>query len=352
MKSRERHELKTDKFAETMMALGMLLNKYRREVTVFTAVVVVVVLGVLWFWRSKASKAEDLWRRVNDVEENLATAAPERKTKEAYDMAIVVLKAIKDEAGESSAGFYALLKAGDVQFEERDFASAANTYRQILNDPKAPEVYKQFATDSLGPALEQAGKWEEAIAFYKTEAAGKSIVQSGNGSTVDKQGEAAQLYWSMGRCYEQFGNAEEAAKARQEVIKLAPNSPWAQMARVDTALMPQSGPKPESSQPKPEEKPTEAPSAPVLQSGTSGAAPTNKAEESIGPPAGPVPQSRDKAAEAGKPAAAGEPAEQPKPVPQSGTKPAEEPKPAAEPKSAEPTKAAPVENPPAPPAAK
>ncbi len=224
MRAKERHELKSDQFAETMMALGAFLNKYRRHAAVIAIILIACTLGVLWYLHNKSAKLIDYWTRVSGVEISLASVSPEVRTKEALDKAIGVYQAVVDQANATPAGIYAMLKTGDLQFEKKDYAAAANTYRHVLNDPLVPEVYKKFAADSLGPALEQAGKWDEALAFYKVQSAGK------------EGEEAARLRYAMSRCYERFGNAEEAAKAREETIKLAPQSQWAEMAKVDAAL--------------------------------------------------------------------------------------------------------------------
>ena len=257
--------MKSDKFADAMVALGAFLNLYRRHAIVIVGAIVICVLGTLWYWRGKAAEIDDLWRRVNDVDMGLFALSPEARTKEALDKAIDVLMAINAQQPDAPVGLYALLQTADLQYQQKDYAAAATTYQQVMSAPKAPETYRQLAADALGPTLEQGGKWEAALALYKALAAGKSA-SADKSATADKPATAgnqsvgshdetlaAQLYWSMGRCLDRLGKPDEAAQAREEASKLAPGSTWAEMSKVDAALNVQAATrKPESPEAKPE----------------------------------------------------------------------------------------------------
>jgi tetratricopeptide (TPR) repeat protein len=247
LKAKEREQLKQDKFSEVLVSVGAFLGRHRRPAIVIAAAVAVCVVSVLWYLHARGVAQRELWDRVADAQKALAQAGPEADRKAVVNRAVDQLRRLHADAPRAPAGTYALYRVAEILYEEQRFEEAAAAYEQLLKEPRLPAGYKELVQGSLAPALEQAGKWDAALAFYQ-------------GQANEKGGaEAAEAWWSIARCLDHLDRPEEARKAREQVRALGPRTIWAERAELDMSLeKPLREQKKEPGAGKAEEKPGEA----------------------------------------------------------------------------------------------
>ncbi|MEE9201050.1 MAG: tetratricopeptide repeat protein [Candidatus Brocadiales bacterium] len=111
-----------------------------------------------------------------------------------------------------------LFELGNTQYTAKEYTDAIETYKQFL-DGYGGHGLVPFVRQSLGYASEEDGRLEEAIMYLK-----------GN-APADNPLLLVQEKWDLGRCYEKLGRKDEAIKAYEEAVKLAPESRPAKLSQ-------------------------------------------------------------------------------------------------------------------------
>lgn len=236
MKRIERHKLKEDEFAKTVARTREVIEQRKRDITVLSLVVVVLiaaVAGYLWWQRSQAAKANGLLANALAIYEAPVVPIPEPApgsplpvqqpgtyaTEQAkLDAALPRFLEAADAYPKTDAGIAARYTAAGILAQLGRHAEAEQHYQQVVNSGNG--LYARTARLGLAEVQVAQGKFDEAIAIY-TEMS----------RDPNSQIPVDSLLMQLGRAYARAGRADEAAGAFNRVISEFPQSLYAADAR-------------------------------------------------------------------------------------------------------------------------
>jgi len=301
VKAAERHRLKRDKYAETVVT-GIQWSRHHVTAVIAGSIVVLgVAAGILWFVYSRQQAQLAAADRLSKIQSSAAMALTEkdaaredaiRKVQADYD---ALIRSPSDASVAPLAAYWAAAFLSEADKP----AEAAGYFERAVGLAGARTGLRKLAQRGLAESLEAAGKFETAIQEYKTLAE--------ESEKAEARQDAAEADWDIARCYEQLGDIEQAKVFYAKARELGGDSSWGNMARFGLESLSHSKtPKPKSAATPP----------PKPETATSGAAPAPA-------PAAPAPKSDNEKAQAEqKTAQIPKQAEEPKPTPPEAEKPA------------------------------
>jgi len=211
MKGLTRHELKHDKYVDSIVVLGRRLAEHRLQVAGWAAFVLLISAIVGWrIWSARTAETS-AWSRLAYGESLLARATrggeeSERLLKEAAEACDGVYHTFPKTL---AAGF-ALWRLGDARYRQGKYSEAVAAYEEFLAKFDNQADTSAMARRSLACALEEMGRFEDAARQYE------QFVRS---DTPEVQ---AMAQWDAGRCWEAAGRLQAARSAYEKAVAAAP----------------------------------------------------------------------------------------------------------------------------------
>lgn len=203
---------------ETGQRLLKLINENMITVGIITAFIIAIPSGIWVFNVKKKSASEYTWYRMSQINSELLAAEQPNDYDKRISETIGAYIDIKTNQTTTDATPWLLLRLGNVQYDNRKFDDAIETYRELIKKyPHHPAV--SLVRLSLGYAYEEKGITKDALQQFE-EITGE-----------DNPFIKTQRALGMGRCYEKLGQADMAKKAYNEVIGLSPGSDAARLAQ-------------------------------------------------------------------------------------------------------------------------
>jgi tetratricopeptide (TPR) repeat protein len=293
VKADERHKLKHDKYAETVVSGLQWAKVHQAKVVAVASVLVIVTGAVVWTIHARVQERQAAERQLSEYEVSADRAVGMKgdARAEAIKNALGQLDGLVKSYPGSDVAPRALLRAAELLSETGEPAKAAGYYERVLEMDGAPEGLKALARRGWAAALEQSGDVERAIVQYKI-LAGSSAAQ-----------EAVEADWDVGRCYELLKDPENAKSFYRKAVESGGDSKWAELARfrVETLAL-----GPTSPEAFPSAVPPRAPelSAPATTSAAPAAtsSPAPAATASVPAATAPMPEAAPSAAPTSSPA--------------------------------------------------
>ena len=233
MKASERHDLKHDKYTDTVAAGMAWVSRHAARLMIIGAVILLAAAAVIWVVVSRQSAeraAQNLFTEIEEIP--LDPAAPDAKT---IDDLVSRCNDLVTQYPRTRAAPMALLHAAHVLTHTGRADEAAPVFKRILEIAGSRAGLVELAQRGLAESLEGSGKLQQAIVEYQLLAYDKPPASN------------AQTYWDIGRCHEGLSDTDQAVSFYGKVVASAPGTIWAEMARfrIDSLLSPP-GPSPSS----------------------------------------------------------------------------------------------------------
>ena len=238
MKSTERHKLKGNDFAASVVKARTALAERQREVTttVIAIVVAVAVVGAFFGWRaSRNAKATNLLASALAVAEAPVVAptppAPGspppvqqpgtfRTERERLEAALPRLLEAADKYPNTDAGITARYRAAGVLAELGRYPEAEQRYQEVVSKAGRRSIYGRTARLGLADAQLAQAKNDAALTTLKE-------LSTDSESQLPLDGVLMQL----GRAYMQAGKKDEATRAFTRIVDEFPQSLYAGEAK-------------------------------------------------------------------------------------------------------------------------
>lgn len=236
MKRTERHKLKENEFAKTVAQAREALEKRKRDITVFTLILVVLLAAVggwVWWRGAQEARANALLAAALAVHEAPVVPLPEPApgsplpvqqagtfpTDQArLDAALPRFLEAADAYPDTRAGIAARYTAASILARLGRFAEAEQHYQTVVDKDRG--IYGRTARLGVADAQLAQGQYDNAIAIYT------ELTRDPNSQIpVDS------VLMQLGRAYVKAGRSEEAAAAFNRVVSEFPQSLYAADAR-------------------------------------------------------------------------------------------------------------------------
>ena len=236
MKSTERHRLKQNEVASTVVRLTETYDAYKHQITiglVAVAVIVAAVVGVVMWRAQTSSQASAMLADAMTAERAQVAPAPvpgatapapapagsyptEKARNEA---ALAKFMAVASGYPASDAGIAARYHAAAVLAALGRHAEAEQRYQEVV-DRAGKSVYGQMAKLGKAEAEVAAGKFDGAIAVYKA-------------LSADKEGELPVdgILMQLGRACDAAGKPADARQAFKRIVDEFPQSAYSAEAK-------------------------------------------------------------------------------------------------------------------------
>ena len=252
MKAAERHRLKEDKYAETVVSGLQWAKAHQSKVIAVVAVILILAGAVVWTLHARMQAQQDAQAQFNEYQTSAdrALGMKDENKAEGIKDALSHLDGLVKQYPDSDVAPQALLRAAELLATSGQPAKAAGYFERLRDMAGAPEGMKTLARRGLAASLEQSGEVEKAIVQYKALA---------EASTPQ---EAVEADWDIGRCYEILKDPENAKGFYQKAIESGGESKWADLARFRVESL-ERGPMPPESAPSAAATAVSAPGATV-----------------------------------------------------------------------------------------
>ncbi len=205
-------------FRETGQRLLKVINENMITVGIIVAFIIAIPSGIWVFNVKKKSASEYTWYRMSQINSELLAAEQPNDYDKRISETIGAYIDIKTNQTTTDATPWLLLRLGNVQYDNRKFDDAIETYRELIKKyPHHPAV--SLVRLSLGYAYEEKGITKDALQQFEE--------IKGEDNPFIKTERAL----GMGRCYEKLGSTDMAKKAYNEVIGLLPGSDASRLAQ-------------------------------------------------------------------------------------------------------------------------
>jgi TolA-binding protein len=237
MKSIERHKLKENEFARSVAQARETLEQRKRDITIMTAVVVVLLIAVAGFvtWRqSRAAAANDKLAQALAIYDAPVVPIPKPApgspppvqqpgtypTEEAkFEASLPLFIETANQFPSAQAGITARYTAASILARSGKYAEAEQQYQQVI-DKAGNSIYAKTARLGLADVQAAQGKYDNAITIY-TELS----------RDPNSQLPVDSVLMQLGRTYARAGRNEEAAGAYNRIISEFPQSIYGADAR-------------------------------------------------------------------------------------------------------------------------
>jgi TolA-binding protein len=242
MKSTERHKLKENEFARTVAQAREALEARKRDITIFTTVVVVLLAGVAGYlvWKgSRNAKANEALAGALAIYEapvvpipepapgsELPVQQPGTYATETAKLEAALPKFVEaaDRYPSTDAGIAARYTAASILARLGRLQEGESQYQQVVDKAGSNSIYARTARLGLADVQVAQGKYDSAINIY-TEMS----------RDPNSQIPIDSVLMQLGRAYARAGRREEAATAYNRVINDFPQSLYTADARRELA---------------------------------------------------------------------------------------------------------------------
>lgn len=135
------------------------------------------------------------------------------------DQKLKQLEGIIKEYPGTKGGSLAMVSAGHLYYQKKDYPKAIVSYELALTKSSFPSPIMTLIKENLGYAYEEKGDYPQAVKAYS------EITQSKEGFQKE------DTLLSLASLYQKMGKKEEARKSYQDFIKNYPNSVYAPMVK-------------------------------------------------------------------------------------------------------------------------
>jgi tetratricopeptide (TPR) repeat protein len=241
MKRSERHRLKQNELATSVVHARESFERHRRAATVSVAAVVIIAIAVggYWFWRARthARSAELLAKATIIMDaavvpppsdagmDGTAPPPPQPGTypseRAKLDAALPRFVEAADSHPKTPAAIVARYYAASILSQLGRAADAERRYREVI-DLDGTSVYADMARMGLAAAQTDAGKYDEAIKLWQE-------LSARNTADLPTEGVLVEL----ARTYARAGKAGDAANTYNRIVKEFPESDYASVAKQE-----------------------------------------------------------------------------------------------------------------------
>lgn len=225
MKASERHKLKHDAYADTVVHAVTWARRHLTPILVTVAAVTFVAACLVWFFIGRQRAQAAAYGLLADIEEaaSKATFAKPEQQPEAVKKVAGRCDLLAAEHPNSPSAPLALLRAGQLYNRIGRADEAIPYFRRALELGKRRPGLVRLARRGLAAALEESGRLRAAIEQYRL--LGQDGTAAGN----------VQVQWDLGRCYEQLGEPDQAKRCYETVVQRGGTGKWAELARAGLA---------------------------------------------------------------------------------------------------------------------
>ena len=242
MKSTECHKLKENEFARTVAQAREALEARKRDITIFTTIVVVLLAGVAGYllWKgSRDANANEALAGALAIYEAPVVPIPEPapgsplpvQQPGTYPTETAKLEAALPKFLEAAnrypstdAGIAARYTAASILARLGRWQEGESQYQQVVDKAGSKSIYGRTARLGLADVQVAQGKYDSAINIY-TEMS----------RDPNSQIPIDSVLMQLGRAYARAGRREEAASAYNRVINDFPQSLYTADARRELA---------------------------------------------------------------------------------------------------------------------
>ena len=201
MKAKERHDIKTDKFLETVAVVQKFLTKHARTILFAVGAVLLVFLawfGVNWFLEIREESASTAYNEAVGYVDNsmIESGAAAGDLQESVSKLQSVIENHNDTAGAVLAKY----RLGLLLLSQGDVSEAKELFKAVI-DSRHPMLWS-LAAENLGELLFKEGDLEEACRIYRLVADQDQI----------KDMPTAYFAYKAGLCLEELGELDEALR--------------------------------------------------------------------------------------------------------------------------------------------
>jgi TolA-binding protein len=200
-----RREIKEDKLVTTWFKATEYLEQHVREALYILAGVVVVIVGIVLYNRSKVEAEESA-----SVE--FARAKTEY-TNRNYAAAIDILKNVITNYSGTKSATVAIIYLANAYMQNKDYENAGKYYRQYLDDEGDDPILSVAAAAGVAATFDERGNYAEAAKLYEKAA-----------NDFEDSYRAPQLLMSAARCYKLTGQPEGVRRVGQNLLDKYPKS--------------------------------------------------------------------------------------------------------------------------------
>jgi len=258
MKATERHKLKEDKFAQSVLAATAWARAHQKKIVLVCAALAAIAAGLVWRHvnaRNAEAAAARMLAEVRLKARGVAWLETPEREKSLRDV-VSMCDTIAQNYPDARAGRLALFEAARTLNEAGQHKEAVSYFEKTLERADSVPGLAMLARYGLAEALEASGDVRGAIEVY------------GQIRSRVSQERGVQIAWDLGRCYEALGDTARAREEYRRAVESGRGTTWAELAAFRLQAM--------TASPAPSAPPTEAPagSTPPLSP-----APENSAAE-------------------------------------------------------------------------
>lgn len=226
MKASERHRLKHDKYAESVVG-GLTWAQHHQNLIAGVVIAILVIFGgALWLKWSRQASRTNAAEILADIETQAQRALQEEESKrpDVIQKALSAYDSLAATYPETASAKLGLVQAGDLLVKNGNFADAIKYYDKAI-DAAGKGGIGDLARHGKAVALESSGDYRKAIELYSYFAAEPTSL------------EGVQANWNIGRCYELLGEADQARAYYEKAAQYGEDSEWAELARFRMSEM-------------------------------------------------------------------------------------------------------------------
>lgn len=200
MKAKERHDIKTDRFLETVAVAQDFLSRHGRTIFFAAAAILLIAvswLGISWYLESRETGAA---AALNEALAGLLDARmDDADDAAALDEVAERLRSVAENHGGTAAAMIARFNLGMVNAAREDYDAAETEYRTVINS-RHP-LYWELAAAELGGLYERRGEHARACEVYR-------LVADADNTGLP----VAYFAFKAGNCYEELEDFQEALR--------------------------------------------------------------------------------------------------------------------------------------------
>ncbi len=220
MKASERHKLKHDKAAETMVT-GLEWARHHQSVIIAVFVALVVIIGGAYWLASSRRQAAEQAAQMLEEAQRLANSVVNAKAQGGPGEVDTVVRQFNQIATDNpniDVAAEALLSAGQLLLRAGSAEQALRYLERAFAASERLPGLRAMATRGMAEALEGMGKPDKAIEQYV------------RFTTIPFDPEAVHAYWDIGRCYEELKDREKAEESYRRAVQYGEKTEWANLA--------------------------------------------------------------------------------------------------------------------------
>ena len=220
MKASERHKLKHDKAAETMVG-GLDWARHHQSVIIAVFIALVVIVFIAFSIASSRRQAAEQSAQLLEDARQLANSVLKARAQGGegdVDAVVRQFEQIASDNPKSDMAAQALLAAGQLLLRAGSADQALPCLERAAAAAQRLPGLEAMARRGMAEALEAMGKPDGAIEQHM------------KFTTSSFDPEAVRAFWDIGRCYEELKDREKAEEFYTRAVQYGEKSEWAALA--------------------------------------------------------------------------------------------------------------------------